>query len=228
MSIQTLSWRVPTLTLLSVAVLLGLSGCSDNDSVDSVIPPDNSSDYSADIQRTEFGIPHITADNYKGLGYGVGYAFAEDNICSLARELIVARGESMLYLGDDGNAAILGGFALALATYGLLQLGRRWLSWRLFFRVTEVLLLLLACQMFTSGAEKLIGLGVLPFTDPLWDTSWLVNDMSRWGGLIAGLTGYRAMPGAVTVAVWVVYWGAIYAISSWQSRQTRPATGGAA
>lgn len=124
--------------------------------------------------------------------------------------------------------AILGGFALALATYGLLQLGRRWLSWRLFFRVTEVLLLLLACQMFTSGAEKLIGLGVLPFTDPLWDTSWLINDMSRWGGLIAGLTGYRAMPGAVTVAVWVVYWGAIYAISSWQSRQTRPATGGAA
>lgn len=121
------------------------------------------------------------------------------------------------------TGAILGGFALALATYGLLQLGRRWLSWRLFFRITEVLLLLLACQMFTSGAEKLIGLGVLPFTDPLWDTSWLLNDMGRWGGLVAGLTGYRAMPGEVTVAVWVLYWGGVLGLGSWQSRQAQRA-----
>src|SRR5690606_32863493 len=56
-----------------------------------------------DIQRTEFGIPHITAKNYKGLGYGVGYAFAEDNICSLAREIVIAKGESMRYLGAEGN-----------------------------------------------------------------------------------------------------------------------------
>ena len=105
--------------------------------------------------------------------------------------------------------AILLGFGLALATYALLQLGRRWLSWRLFFSITQALLLLLACQMFTSGADKLIGLGVLPFTDPLWDTSWLLNDMGRAGGLVAGLTGYRAQPGLVTVAVWVLYWGIV-------------------
>lgn len=116
--------------------------------------------------------------------------------------------------------AILGGFALAAVTYGVLQLGRRWLSWRLFFRITEVLLLLLACEMFTSGAEKLTGLGVLPFTDPLWDTSWLLNDMGRWGGLVAGLTGYRAAPGDVTVAVWLLYWAAI-SIGRW--RLSRPA-----
>jgi len=114
--------------------------------------------------------------------------------------------------------AILGGFALALATYGLLQLGRRWLSWRLFFRVTEVLLLLLACQMFTSGAEKLIDLGALPFTGPLWDTSALLDDSGRWGGLVAGLTGYRAVPGAVTVAVWLAYWGVVLGMRSRQSR----------
>lgn len=119
------------------------------------------------------------------------------------------------------TGAILGGLAAALATYGLLQLGRRWLSWRLFFRVTEFLLLLLACQMFTSGAEKLIGLGILPFTDPLWDTSWLLNDIGRWGGLVAGLTGYRALPGAVTVAVWVVYWTTVLGVRSLQSRQTK-------
>lgn len=120
--------------------------------------------------------------------------------------------------------AIVLGLVLALMTYLLLQLGRRWLSWRLFFRVTEALLLLLACQMFTSGAEKLIGLGVLPLTDPLWDTGWLIDDMSRWGGLVAGLTGYRAMPGEVTVAVWALYWGAVFGIGSWQGRRVRRQT----
>ena len=102
MSIDMLNQRVHRLALLTVAVSLGLSGCfgdNDNDSTTS------QSTYSADIQRTEFGIPHITAKDYKGLGYGVGYAFAEDNICSLAREIVVASGQSMLYLGDEGDVA---------------------------------------------------------------------------------------------------------------------------
>ena len=100
MSIQVLNRRVPKLALLSLAVSIGLAGCFNDDDNNSITPQQT---YSADIQRTEFGIPHITAKDYKGLGYGVGYAFAEDNICSLAREIVVARGQSMLYLGDDGN-----------------------------------------------------------------------------------------------------------------------------
>jgi len=101
MSIDMLTQRVPRrLALLTVAVSVGLSGCftdGDND------PFDSETTYAADIQRTEFGVPHITAQDYKGLGYGVGYAFAEDNICSLAREIVVASGQSMRYLGDDGD-----------------------------------------------------------------------------------------------------------------------------
>ena len=104
MSINVLNRRVHTLTLLTMAVSLGLFGCSDNDNFNGNIDDDTSdSTYAADIQRTEFGIPHITAKNYKGLGYGVGYAFAEDNICSLAREIVIAKGESMRYLGAEGN-----------------------------------------------------------------------------------------------------------------------------
>lgn len=103
MSIQVLNRRVPRLALLTVAVSIGLSGCFGNDDDNSSFTPQQT--YSADIQRTEFGIPHITASNYKGLGYGVGYAFAEDNICSLAREIVVAKGQSMLHLGDEGNVA---------------------------------------------------------------------------------------------------------------------------
>lgn len=106
MTIKFTNPRGPTFTLLTAAVSLALFGCSDSDNNfgnSGVITPE--AEYSANIQRTEFGIPHVTANNYKGLGYGVGYSFAEDNLCSLAREVVVARGESMLYLGAQGNEA---------------------------------------------------------------------------------------------------------------------------
>lgn len=99
MKIVILNRPVITISLLTLSVSLGLSGCSDSDS----FQPDPEVTYSAEIQHTEFGIPHITADNYKGLGYGLGYSFAEDNICSLAREIVVASGQSKLYLGEEGD-----------------------------------------------------------------------------------------------------------------------------
>jgi hypothetical protein len=40
----------------------------------------------ASITRTTYGIPHITAKNWKGIGYGVGYAYAQDNLCMLAED----------------------------------------------------------------------------------------------------------------------------------------------
>lgn len=88
---------------LLVITALGLSGCLSGGGGGSSTPAPPGT-YSADIQRTQFGIPHITAQDYKGLGYGLGYAFAEDNICSLAREIVVANGQSMRYL-PDGDVA---------------------------------------------------------------------------------------------------------------------------
>lgn len=102
-------------------------------------------------------------------------------------------------------SAVLG-FGLALLTYALLQMGRFVMSWRSFFRLTEAMLLLLGCGLFTSGVGQLVSLGVLPFTETLWDTSWILDDMSRFGGLVASLTGYRAEPDVVTLASWIVYW----------------------
>ena len=53
----------------------------------------------ADIRTTSFGIPHIKAHNYASLGYGLGYAYARDNLCILAREIVTARGEEAKYFG---------------------------------------------------------------------------------------------------------------------------------
>jgi len=104
---------------------------------------------------------------------------------------------------------VAGALLAALASYAALQLMGRYLSWRVFFRVTEVMLLLLASALTLNGVEHLVSLGVLPYTAPLWDTGWLLDDTGPVGGIVAGLTGYRAMPDGVTLGTWIVYWGAI-------------------
>jgi high-affinity iron transporter len=104
------------------------------------------------------------------------------------------------------------GIAAAFATFWLLQQGTRFLSWRVFFRVSEILLLLLAGALLVSGIEKLIALDVLPsLIDPVWDSTRLLDDSGRFGGLIASFTGYRARPALLPLLALAVYWGLMWA-----------------
>ncbi|WP_223416234.1 MULTISPECIES: acylase [unclassified Pseudomonas] len=83
------------LTRLSLAaVLVGLSLAAHARS-----QPDASA--TADIRRTSFGVPHIRADNERGLGYGIGYAYAQDNLCLLANEITTVNGERSRYFGPE-------------------------------------------------------------------------------------------------------------------------------
>ena len=50
-------------------------------------------DTSAEIRRTGFGVPHIRAQDERGLGFGIGYAYAQDNICLLANEIVTVKGQ---------------------------------------------------------------------------------------------------------------------------------------
>ncbi|MGA5821535.1 penicillin acylase family protein [Kitasatospora sp. NPDC094028] len=69
--------------------------------------------YSAQIRRTEYGIPHVLAHDFRGLGYGYGYAFAQDNLCELANQVVTLRGERSRWFGPDartpGDGANLAG-----------------------------------------------------------------------------------------------------------------------
>ncbi|WP_177339455.1 bifunctional acylase PvdQ [Pseudomonas sp. Leaf127] len=58
-----------------------------------------------EIRWTAFGIPHIKAHDERGLGYGVGYAYARDNLCLLSDEVLTARGERSRFLGRDGQSS---------------------------------------------------------------------------------------------------------------------------
>ena len=58
---------------------------------------------SADIRRTTFGVPHIRAADERGLGYGIGYAYAQDNLCLLANEVLTVNGERSKYFGAQAQ-----------------------------------------------------------------------------------------------------------------------------
>ncbi|MBC9730662.1 penicillin acylase family protein [Streptomyces sp. TRM68367] len=53
------------------------------------------------IRYTEYGIPHIEASDYRGLGFGYGYAAARDNICALAETYMTVRGDRSRHLGPE-------------------------------------------------------------------------------------------------------------------------------
>src|SRR5471032_2281717 len=62
---------------------------------------DGSRDLSAEIRRTTCGVPHIRASDERGLGYGIGYAYAQDNLCLLANEVVTVNGERAKYFGPE-------------------------------------------------------------------------------------------------------------------------------
>jgi high-affinity iron transporter len=111
---------------------------------------------------------------------------------------------------DDAASwrALAGGVAglvgAAILGWVVFQGGRR-LSVQRFFAATSVLLLLLAAGLLSAGVGKLQGLGLLPAGDPVWDTSWLLDDHGALGGVLTGLVGYRARPTALEILAYGTY-----------------------
>ena len=87
--------KLKALPHLALALPLLLMGCSEN--------THEEKEYSAQVVRTEYGIPHITAHSWGSLGYGYGYAYSQDNFCVAMKEIVRANGESARYLGEDGS-----------------------------------------------------------------------------------------------------------------------------
>ncbi|RDV26038.1 acylase [Alteromonas aestuariivivens] len=144
---KTLPSRIPhAKPLLTLSVLLALGGCGDNqnsfDSVNKPLPEpveppepvaepipafDEDGVLTADIRWTDYGVPHITADNLESMSYGVGYAFARDNLCVLADQIVKYNSQRAKFFGPDevpgsGDAKNL------INDFGYLTLGIRELA----------------------------------------------------------------------------------------------------
>ncbi|MEZ5572835.1 MAG: penicillin acylase family protein [Halioglobus sp.] len=90
--------RTFTRAAVTLACVVLLPACSDSSN-----NSDSNTTYSATVTRTEFGIPHIKADDWGSLGYGYGYAYAQDNFCVTMREIVIASGRSAELMGEDGG-----------------------------------------------------------------------------------------------------------------------------
>ncbi len=55
------------------------------------------------VTRDSAGIPHIVADNFTALGYGEGYSFAQDNLCTFANDVVTVEGERSQYFGRSSS-----------------------------------------------------------------------------------------------------------------------------
>jgi len=105
----------------------------------------------------------------------------------------------------------VGGFATALLTFWILQLGGKLITWRRFFKLTEIFLLLLASALLVGGLDHLVSLGVLPtLMDPVWDSSWLLGTSGGLGKVLADFAGYRAYPALSELLIWLGYWFCVF------------------
>ncbi len=109
---------------------------------------------------------------------------------------------------ETGWGNVAGGVAGVAGAAGLgwgIFRGGQHVSLPRFFSVTTAFIMLLAAGLFSGGVGRLQGLGILPASEPLWNTSWLLRDGSITGGFLSGLVGYRAQPSLPEVTAYLAY-----------------------
>ncbi len=110
--------RLPTagLRVVAIVAVLGMAGCGGRDDPPSATgsdaapapasaasPPAPAAAYRAEIRRTTMGVAHVKAADWKGLGYGAGYAQATDALCTIADAMLTYRGERSRFFGPTAK-----------------------------------------------------------------------------------------------------------------------------
>lgn len=80
-----------------VLIFMILTGCGEPGEVEQPAA------FEVEIRWTSYGIPHVKANDWGGLGYGFAYATATDAVCVIARDLVMVNGEQSLYFGTSAS-----------------------------------------------------------------------------------------------------------------------------
>jgi acyl-homoserine-lactone acylase len=60
--------------------------------------------FKTQIRWTSYGIPHVKADDWAGMGYGFAYATATDGVCVVAHDVMTVNGDLSRFVGpENGN-----------------------------------------------------------------------------------------------------------------------------
>ncbi len=156
------------------------------------------------------------ARDAKQLGQDVSSGNREMSALALVVGLAILRegSETALFLygllsgGEETVSSVLGGGALGLLAGGLigyaLYIGVLRMPTRIFFSVTNVLILLLAASMASQSARFMVQADMLPsLASPLWNTSRMLDNASLAGRVLHTLMGYEAMPTGIQVVFYV-------------------------
>lgn len=89
------------LAIVPVPAFAAEPGAGAGDSARTISPNHGPKVLRAEIRRTKYGVPHVTAPNLRALTAGYAYAFAEDNLCTIAEEYVTTSAERSKYFGPD-------------------------------------------------------------------------------------------------------------------------------
>jgi acyl-homoserine-lactone acylase len=57
--------------------------------------------FAAIVRTTSYGVPHVLAGDLGGAGFGMGYAFAQADVCEIADRWITVNAQRSMYFGAD-------------------------------------------------------------------------------------------------------------------------------
>jgi high-affinity iron transporter len=136
---------------------------------------------------------------------------------------LFAAAEGTAVEGGGVTAQLLGavlGLGLAVLLGVLLYRGGIRMNLRTFFKVTGVILVVVAAGLFAYSVHELQEAGWLPFLDsPAFDLSATFPDDEGVGAVLRGLVGYNADPGVLEVVAWAAY---LVVVGTLYLRPTQP------
>ena len=136
---------------------------------------------------------------------------------------LFAAAEGTAVEGGGVAAQLLGamlGLGLAVVLGVLLYRGGIRMNLRTFFKVTGVILVVVAAGLFAYSVHELQEAGWLPFLEAhAFDLSATLPDDEGIGAVLRGLVGYNADPGVLEVVAWAAY---LVVVGTLYLRPTQP------
>lgn len=142
--------------------------------------------------------------------------------------------ETVLFLygmavGGVGVPGLIGGITLGVGGGALLGLalyfGLLRVPMKIFFKVTNWMLVLLAAGLASTAARVLVQADLLPsWGTQLWNTSWLLSNGSLFGKTLGILVGYDASPAGIQIVFYAITLLLLGAGMQWLKTPSAPPT----